>query len=81
MIEARHQEIINAIRAFANAEGTSLAMRHFCRSCAAILDADGAALFLAGPHVLTEPALATNPASGDLAETHSTVGEGRRWSA
>lgn len=77
MVEARHQEITSAIRALADAEGTSLAMRHVCRSCSAVLGADGVAPFLASPHMPVEPALAINPASGDFAETQTTLGEGQ----
>ncbi|MBB5157297.1 hypothetical protein [Saccharopolyspora phatthalungensis] len=63
MVEARHQEIISAIHAFADAEGTPLAMRHVCGSCVGVRGADGAALFLAShrlrlayePVVLPEP--------------------------
>lgn len=76
MVEARPQEIINAIHALADAEGTALAMRHVCGSCVDLLSVDGAALFLASPDVPAEPALATNSASGELAETQTTLGEG-----
>ena len=76
MVEARPQEIINAIHALADAEGSPLAMRHVCGSCVDLLSVDGAALFLASPDVPAEPALATNSPSGELAETQTTLGEG-----
>jgi len=73
--------IVSMIRQLADAEGSTIGVRHVCRACSAILSTAGATLYTAGDYLLCEPVYATDSVSRKIAELEMVLGFGPALSA